>query len=48
MTVGYIYTAISKGIVGGFELTSFKEIQWKTGGRGRGLMFARAKGKQQK
>ena len=28
MTVGYlyIYTAISKGIVGGFEFTSFKEI----------------------
>ena len=49
MTVGYlyIYTAISKGIVGSFEFTSFKEI-WKTGRRGRGLMFERAKGNQQK
>ena len=45
----YIYTAISKGIVCGFEFTSFKEINiWKTSKRGCGLMFARAKGKQQK
>ena len=38
---------ISKGIVGGFELLFFKEIS-KNGTRGRGCMFARAKGKQKK
>ena len=39
-------TTISKGIVGGFELTVLQKT-WKNGTRGHGRVFASAKGKHQ-
>ena len=43
-----MHATIPKGIVGGFEFTVLQRKSGYNGTRGHGLMFASAKGKQQK
>jgi len=45
---GKVHATILKGIVGGFEFSVFQRKFERIGTKGRGNVFARAKGKQQK